>query len=613
MQMQAKDSLLTTKIEPPQIGVEIIWRERLIKKFDGFKVKKLTIVSAPTGYGKTVLISQFATKVDRPVVWYQLDEFDNELITFIRYFIASISRNISHFGVQALNFVAQYKDVSTQIRSIVVLIVNELEERAKEGLVVILDDYHFINEISIHKFIEELIQYLPKGVHLVISSRYVLPMNLARLKAHGLVNEITCNDLKFSRAETSKLANYHKDNIISKDIIEKAQIETDGWAVALSFLKTLFFQMEEDKRDLSLIQWKNREKVYKYFEEEVFCHLPERLQAFLINTSILDVITPTICNDLIEEKDTKEILENLKHQNIFLTKIEGKEDTYRYQHLFQDFLKKRLNRKNTKILGIEQLATSEGKMKDDVRIKVYCFGTFKVFGKNDVKPVQWKTTKAKEVFAYLIKNSNKIISKEKILEDIWPDMDPKKTSTWLHTYIYQIRKVMKKLGIKKGLIYKNGGYSLKRKGIKIDINEFENLFNYSMIEGIINPIEYLEKAISLYGGEYLEGLDNEWIVKENNRLQYIYIYALERLAKLHMEEKEYTDAINYLNIILEKNPLLEKAHKMLIVIFERIGDRIAAINHYENYCRILKNELGIEPRKEMESLYYNLIKNNDNK
>ncbi len=1101
--MQSIDKLLYSKMNPPRIGMETIWRKRLIENFSGIEYKKLTIVTAPTGYGKTVLVSQFAYTRNNPVVWYHLDEFDNDFTLFIKYFIAGISKKIPHFGIQTLDFIEKNEDISQQVRLIVALLVNELQARAKEGLTFIMDDYHVINEKLIHKFIEEIIQCLPEGVHLIVSSRYALPLNVARLKAHGLVNEITYNHLRFSKEEIITLFNSQKESNYTDDIIEKFQLETDGWAVALSLIKSTALSLENSKKN-TLIQWKNREEIYNYFAEEVFQQLPIELQMFLIDTSVLDFITPDICNILTEREDSNDLLEKIIKQNIFLTKFEGEEVSYRYHHLFKDFLEKHLgdrkkmllekaggyfadkeyyeqavesyiladiyekavsiikksglkmikagnwqtinrwiqkipkgfvekspqvillkgviynhkgmldksllqieealklfilyndmenllnglfqksvilrkvghineslevlneilssandfhitkwydavlekvntllwsgklneavetlevgiefakrdeehkliayflehvgatyyalgeyfkaieyynesreryfseydsisefeeerysqrttlssiyrdwgeldkalkliqeeistkerlgliddlprayhqlalicndlgdketaekhfqyademykklgrrdfqwtwhlavygkilmdngkrekgkeliekaieyaeknsdfnlaicefigcyayiddigtdgvlkllehalevaekvgaknlicqcnwalsnfnsiigNREKAKnyaircfslaregnylqiFLSYEQIAVpiiklgieleieeeflekvilrlgskskemlvkliennegsikhrseklfakvkgeekkfvnkeiasvnSTGEVKEKALFHVCCFGNFEVYGEGETIPVQWKTTKAMELFAYLITNSNKIINKERILENIWSDMDPEQTSKWLYTYIYQIRNAMKIYGIENGLIYKNKGYCLVTNNISSDVNEFENLIDSSMIEEMETSIECLKKAILLYKGEYLDGFYNDWIVDEKNRLENLYQSALERLSKIYMEVKEYKLALKYLIMILKKDPLSENAHEMLMIAYERMGDRMALINQYEVYCKTLKDELGVEPKKEMKDLFYKL-------
>lgn len=1016
--MRTLDKFLTAKLNPPTIGVDTIWRKRLIETFNDYEYKKLTVVSAPTGYGKTVLISQVASLREKPVVWYQLDELDNDFVLFIEYFIAGISRKILHYGLQTLDFVNKNEDIIKHIRSIVVLLINELEARVEDGLTIILDDYHLIHKKEIHKFVEELIQYLPQKVHLIISSRYVLPINISRIKAHGLINEITYEHLKFNKEEIRSFFNLQTNQEVSEDVIEKYELTTGGWPIALSLIKAVSMGTKNKKNDMSL-QWQNRKDIYDYFVEEVFRQLPIELRTFLIDTSVLDVLIPDLCNELTGTKDSHSMLGNLLNHNIFLIRIEDEEgnDSYRYHHLFlvvfnykgqwteallqidealqivtlsdnreefintsfqksivlrragqiqeslnvldeirlsvqafpimkwydillekantllwcgalnetvktlkkgiefsnrdhenrliaffmehlgatyyamgeyyeaieyynasnrkylldsnslSEYEKERYSQRTTlasiyrdwaeldKALELirEEISTKErlgltddlprayhqlaliyndlgdkdaaerqfrfanelykkldrkdfqwtwhlalfgkilldnGKKKEgkelvekgikqarknsefnlavcefvgcyayiedgntyetikllehalkvgkkvgaknlicqcdwilsnlhlkmgnepkartymgqcfalaregnylqvflsyeqtsfpiiklaiemgmeeeflekivlklgrkaetmllelresndpkiqsraDVllekveqdnglvkqkcelelknkievlkeRLRVCCMGNFEVYNLGNETLVHWKTGKAKELFAYFMKNSNKAIVKEKILEDLWPDMDPQQTSVRLHTYIYQIRTILKKSGIDKGLIYKDKAYCLKREGICSDVDEFEGLFKDAMRQSKGNQVETLEKAIRLYKGEYLEGYYNGWILAEKERLECIFIKMIERLAERYMEKNEYKQAIHYLQMLLEIDPLLEKTHEMLMTAYKNSNDRIAAVKQYENYCNILEHELGIEPKKEMKRLYEQIL------
>ena len=336
--MKSMNDLLLVKINPPVIGVKTIWRKRLIEDFSAYSHNKLTILSAPSGYGKTVLISQFASVAGTPIVWYQLDEFDNDFTLFIRYFVAAISKKIPRFGDQTLNLIEKFEDAS--IRAIVAFITNELEARAKNGLTVILDDYHLINEILIHQFVEELIKYLPEGVRLVISSRHAVPINIIRLKVHGLVNELTYNHLKFNYDEIRTLFDFSKDGAESKDVIEKYQLETDGWIAALSLIRTASLQKSFGK-DLPL-KWESHDAIYRYFAEEIYKQLPNELQKFLIHTSILDTLTPDICDILAETENSRDMIEKILGENLFLVRIEGEEPSYQYHNLFKNFLQDHL-------------------------------------------------------------------------------------------------------------------------------------------------------------------------------------------------------------------------------------------------------------------------------
>ena len=264
---------------------------------------------------------------------------------FVRYFIATISKCIPHFGLHALEFINKEEDISKHIHFLVILLANELEARINKGLVCIFDDYHSINEVLIHQFIEELLEYIPNKVHFIISSRHVLPINTARIKTHGLLNEITSEHLKFNTEEIQIFFANNKNKVISKDLIEKAASETDGWAVALSLFKTSYVTANGYNKNFQKTHWKNREEVYNYLAQEVLYKLPKELQSFLVDTSILDILNPHICNKILERNDSKKTLQTLLNMNIFLFKLDDEDDSYKYHHLFRDYLQNRLGDK----------------------------------------------------------------------------------------------------------------------------------------------------------------------------------------------------------------------------------------------------------------------------
>ena len=240
---------------------------------------------------------------------------------------------------------------------------------------------------------------------------------------------------------------------------------------------------------------------------------------------------------------------------------------------------------------------------------VYSFGAFEVYRKDEQNPVIWKTPKAMELFAYFVNKIGKTIDKEIILEDIWPNMDPVQTSTWLHTYVYQIRAILKQFGIPKGLIYKNKGYCLNSEGIYSDHLRFITLYETYMPEiSDLLAAEPLEQALALYQGEYLEGCYSQWATEERNVMEKMYLSIRERLAKINMQDNDYKKAAEHLSALLEKDPLSERANTFMIHVYEKTGDRIAAITLYENYSKTLEHELGIEPQIEMTKVYQRLKK-----
>lgn len=181
--------------------------------------------------------------------------------------------------------------------------------------------------------------YIPPNIHLFISTRYAVPFNLIRLKTHGFVNEVNYNDIKFSNEEIYQFFNVQGNSYFTKEVINMYETETDGWAVALSLIKKA---SEVNMSEREFMKWGTREDIYAYFMEEVFQQIPLEIQNFLICTSVLDVLTPEICNVLTKRMDSEKIIQNILSQNIFLISYEADETYYRYHHLFKEFLQKRL-------------------------------------------------------------------------------------------------------------------------------------------------------------------------------------------------------------------------------------------------------------------------------
>ncbi len=332
--------LISTKMLPPQENVKTICRKRLFE--DIGSNHKLIAISAPTGYGKSVFLSQFTANMPCAVAWYQLDDYDNDLMLFVQYLMQAIAKSLPEFGAHTWNYIEKQGDISKNIRSLAAFLVNELQARATHGLICVLDDYHLIHEPSIHALMEELIQYLPGGIQFVIASRHALPFHMTRLRLHNLIFEITEAHLRFNQAEIKSFLQLHQHPPISDELANHYLLETDGWAAALTFMQ--FPHLEQ----LSSPHRKNRELMYHYFAEELFQQLPAPVQRFLTETAVLERLEPEICNALVEQTDSLSILEDLLRQNIFIVKNEA--GTYRYHHLFRDFLLQQLGERKTLLL-----------------------------------------------------------------------------------------------------------------------------------------------------------------------------------------------------------------------------------------------------------------------
>lgn len=334
--MNNNEILIKSKLRPFETGLDTIKRERIIKRLRDNQGKKLISFIAPTGYGKTVMATQYADLIESPVCWYQLDEYDNDLTLFIRYMVCCIEEKWPHFGKQILKLIEKSENIVSIMHTVVALFVNELDVRADRGLLFVFDDYQFITAMQIHKFIELLLTYLPEKVQFIILSRMSLPINITRLKLYGHIIELTMEELKFDEYDVELL---FKNRDVPREILNQYLEKTDGWAVALSLLQKVSLNTDDPS---TLLCEYSQEEIYHYFTEEVFAQLSEEIQVFLMKTSILGVMTVGVCNAVTERNDSKDILEYILRQNLFITKIKEKDTVYRYHCLFRDYLEQYL-------------------------------------------------------------------------------------------------------------------------------------------------------------------------------------------------------------------------------------------------------------------------------
>jgi DNA-binding SARP family transcriptional activator/Tfp pilus assembly protein PilF len=331
--------IMITKLLPPRISGELMERSRLLELFTRKKDLKLMVLTAPAGYGKTVSILQYVSTLAAPFVWYQLDQYDNDPAVFIQYLIAGIERHVPGFGGETLQLVLQ-SNVGSSLRSIVIALINELAGLPEPGLTVVLDDYHVIFTPEIHRFVQELLEYLPAGIQVVIASRISPPLNFSRYQIAGEAVMLDSDTLRFTASEMREFIS-QRQLAPSQEAVDSLMARTAGWPAALKLLAASGAQ-----KDLTL-QAKDAEYIYDYLANEVLDWQPEEIREFLISTAVLETITPEMADLLLKRNDSRKLLENLEKQQLFLIPLAGPSKAYRYHQLFRDFLLERLGpRKN---------------------------------------------------------------------------------------------------------------------------------------------------------------------------------------------------------------------------------------------------------------------------
>jgi len=346
--------LLSTKLFIPRRRANLVPRPRLVERLNASLKKKLTLISAPAGFGKTTLLSEWIPQCPRYVTWLFLDEGDNDLIQFWTYFIASLQRLHPDLGASTFSLIRSPQ--APPIKSILTELINDLTAFS-DPFASVLDDYHFIDAGPIHESLSFLIDHLPANMHLVITTREDPDLPLARLRARDHLTEIRASDLQFTQEETDVFLRGVMGLDLSQQDMATLENRTEGWAVGLQ-LAGLSLQKQDDRKSfISDFSGSNRH-ILDYLTDEVLQQQPESIRSFLLNTSILDRLSGPLCDALTERNDSHRLLVHLEAANLFVTPLDEERRWYRYHHLFSDLLRSQLAHSHPeRILELHQRAS----------------------------------------------------------------------------------------------------------------------------------------------------------------------------------------------------------------------------------------------------------------
>lgn len=357
------DQLLTTKLHLPILRKDIVARGRLVERLDtglwqedGF-VRKLTLVSAPAGFGKTTLVSEWLstkgrgvkTQVGRmpPLVsnapvfqaaWLTLDDGDNDPVRFLAYFIAALRQIQPEFGSATRAVLQLPQPLPPSV--IQTMVVNELSG-IPVPFIMALDDYHVIHTPSIHYQIAFILDHQPANMHLVIITREDPLLPVARLRARGQLLEIRQGDLRFTQAETAQFMQSGKGLPLDLNDIAALERHTEGWAVGLE-LAALSMRGQADLAAFIRDFIASDRYILDYLVEEVLERQPAEVQDFLLQTSILGRMCGSLCDAVTGRAGGAEMLRSLEQANLFIVPLDPPRNWYRYHHLFAELLQHRL-------------------------------------------------------------------------------------------------------------------------------------------------------------------------------------------------------------------------------------------------------------------------------
>src|SRR5215218_1512618 len=331
--------VLKPKLQAPLPRPEHVVRRSLLDLLRNALDFKVSVISAPTGYGKTTLLAHWrqVEEAELPFAWVSLDEHDNDPIRLWRHIVEALRRVVSEeedFGADVL---VGMSAVGQRFVGITLpTLINELAELSRR-VVLVLDDYQFITEEAAHESVAFFLEHLPENVHLVISSRSDPPLPLGRLRARGEMNEIRNEQLAFSEEEAAYLLNETMGLDIGSDDLGLLLERNEGWPAGL-YLASLSLQKREDKHSFVESFGGSNRYIVDLLGEEVLAGLSEEVREFLLKTSILRRMTRSLCDAVVGREGSGELLRTLTRRNLFVVPLDEQGDWYRYHQLFSQFL-----------------------------------------------------------------------------------------------------------------------------------------------------------------------------------------------------------------------------------------------------------------------------------
>ena len=334
--------ILATKLYVPSPRAKIVLRPRLIERLnEGLSAgRKLTLISASAGFGKTTLISEWIANCGRPVAWLSLDEGENDPVRFLVYLIAAVQTIVPKIGDGVLGVLQSPQPPPTE--SILTTLINEITT-IPDNFIFVLDDYHIIDSKPVDNALTFLLEHLPPQMHLVITTREDPDLPLARLRARGQLTELRAADLRFTPSESAGFLNQMMGLNLSSENIAALEARTEGWIAGLQ-LAALSMQGHQDATSFIRSFTGSHHFVLDYLVEEVLRQQPKDVQTFLLRTSILDRLCGPLCDAVLgpPSDSGQETLEYLEHANLFIVPLDNERRWYRYHHLFADVLRMHL-------------------------------------------------------------------------------------------------------------------------------------------------------------------------------------------------------------------------------------------------------------------------------
>jgi LuxR family maltose regulon positive regulatory protein len=333
--------VLSTKLYVPSIQSSLVQRPRLVHCLEsGYQLgRRVTLVSAPAGFGKTTIVREWITDKDlgKPFGWLSLDEGDNDPVRFLVYLVSAIQKVNVKIGKTILT--SFNSSQVPPISDLVETLINEISFTSKP-LLIILDDYHLIQKVEVHSILQLLLKRQPEALHLVIITREDPPFSLPKMRVQGQITEIRERDLRFTWSEAQAFLEKTMGLELSAQDIDKLEERTEGWAAGMQLAALAMEELSngEEQRDFVEAFAGSNKMIVDYLISEVLERQAETTRRFLLRTSILERFCAELCDHVVfddhEAVSSESVVDLLERGNMFLVPLDNQRHWYRYLHLF---------------------------------------------------------------------------------------------------------------------------------------------------------------------------------------------------------------------------------------------------------------------------------------
>ena len=347
-------ALMQTKLYRPRNRSDLISRARLLERLNAGLSGKVTLVSAPAGFGKTTLVAEWVQTIDRPTAWLSLDDHDNELRVFVQSLTAALQSAFPDAFQATVSLLEAARFPS--IENVVTLFINDLAD-VPDDVILVLDDYHRIHNREIHTLLDQLIEHLPSQLHLVLVSRSDPPLPLARWRVKGYLNDLRPGDLRFTLEETEAFLTRVLGSSVTPETVAALEEWTEGWIAVLRLAALSLRNTSDAVAFMERLRSSPDHSISSYLVEEILAQLAPDVQELLERMSMLEQFCAELCAAIFRSDTSHEQMQTtldwLERSNLFLVPLDEHQGWYRFHHLFRPLLQQRLR----EYISTEELAT----------------------------------------------------------------------------------------------------------------------------------------------------------------------------------------------------------------------------------------------------------------